>query len=411
MDKPWKNYLPALCGAIGTVLLAGTAWACLSLERGGPPDRIAVAAALLLLAVLALALLRWEGCGRDTLLILLLPVGAAMLLRTLSLDYAGTDYKNFLTHWYAYFQEHGGFQAVSHAVGDYNVPYLYFMAFISYLSAPDLYLIKLFSIIFDVILAWGCYRLVRSLTRERQGSAAPLIAFAAALLLPTVVLNGAYWGQCDVIYGALCIHAAALVLEGLDAGRLLRRTDGIIGREIRGKGAGGPDRLRFLGSLTCRGPVWRFDTAAALCPRIYQLQDTYGLAAPMLERLHAAARSRGYAAVVCPDPEHMDRVQHLLLPELELAFVTSREGMAFDGPAYRRVRLDAMVSQAHLKRCKARLRFTRRVADALREEGLEALREAKAAHDALEAVYRPHVDFAGVDEVVSQELERMERYL
>ena len=55
MDKPWKNYLPALCGAIGTVLLAGTAWACLSLERGGPPDRIAVAAALLLLAVLALA--------------------------------------------------------------------------------------------------------------------------------------------------------------------------------------------------------------------------------------------------------------------------------------------------------------------------------------------------------------------
>ena len=205
--------------------------------------------------------------------------------------------------------------------------------------------------------------------------------------------------------------AAALVLEGLDAGRLLRRTDGIVGRAIRGKGAGGPDRLRFLGSLTCRGPVWRFDTAAALCPRIYQLQDTYGLAAPMLERLHAAARSRGYAAVVCPDPEHTDRIQHLLLPELGLAFVTSREGMAFDGPAYRRVRLDAMVSQAHLKRCKARLRFTRRVADALREEGLEALREAKAAHDALEAVYRPHVDFAGVDEVVSQELERMERYL
>lgn len=214
MDKPWKNYLPALCGAIGTVLLAGTAWACLSLERGGPPDRIAVAAALLLLAALALALLRWEGCGRDTLLILLLPIGAAMLFRALSLDYAGTDYKNFLTHWYAYFQEHGGFQAVSHAVGDYNVPYLYFMAFISYLSAPDLYLIKLFSIIFDVVLAWGCYRLVRSLTRERQGSAAPLIAFAAALLLPTAVLNGAFWGQCDGIYGALCVHAAACVLDG-----------------------------------------------------------------------------------------------------------------------------------------------------------------------------------------------------
>ena len=115
--------------------------------------------------------------------------------------------------------------------------------------------------------------------------------------------------------------AAALVLEGLDAGRLLHRTDGIIGREIRGKGTGGPDRLRFLGSLTCRGPVWRFDTAAALCPRIYQLQDTYGLAAPMLERLHAAARSRGYAAVVCPDPEHM--AYSFLRYSLSLLFLIS----------------------------------------------------------------------------------------
>lgn len=214
MNEPWKKYLPPLCAGAGVLLLAGAVWACLSLERGGRADHITMAAALLILAELALLLLRREGCRLDTLLVMLLPIGAAMLFRALCLDYAGTDYQNFLTHWYAYFQENGGFQAVAHAVGDYNVPYLYFMAFISYLSVPDLYLIKLFSLIFDIILAWGCYRLVRSLTGERQGSAAPLIAFAAALLLPTVVLNGAFWGQCDGIYGALCVHAAALLLEG-----------------------------------------------------------------------------------------------------------------------------------------------------------------------------------------------------
>ena len=42
---------------------------------------------------------------------------------------------------------------------------------------------------------------------------------------------------------------------------------------------------------------------------------------------------------------------------------------------------------------------------------LEALREAKAAHDALEAVYQPHVDFEGVDRCVGRELERIEGYL
>lgn len=214
MNEPWKKYLPPLCAGAGVLLLAGAVWACMALERGTPADHIVMAAALLILAGLALLLLRREGCRLDTLLVMLLPIGAAMLFRALCLDYAGTDYENFLTGWYAYFRDNGGFGAIAHSVGDYNVPYLYFMAFISYLSMPDLYAIKLFSLIFDVILAWGCLRLVRTLTRERPGSIAPLVAFAAALLLPTVVLNGALWGQCDGIYGALCVHAAASLLEG-----------------------------------------------------------------------------------------------------------------------------------------------------------------------------------------------------
>lgn len=205
--------------------------------------------------------------------------------------------------------------------------------------------------------------------------------------------------------------AALMMAEGLDAGKLLRRADGIIGRELKGKGSGGKDAYRFLGSLTCRGPIWRFDSVAALCPKVYQLQDSFGFAAPMLERIRAAAAAHGYRAIVCPDPEHPDRIQHLLLPELELAFVTSREGMEYTGPAYRRVRLDAMVSSAHAGRCKARLRFLRRMASALREEALTALGEAKTAHDALEGVYHPNVDFAGVDEVAQQEIERLEQRL
>jgi len=204
--------------------------------------------------------------------------------------------------------------------------------------------------------------------------------------------------------------ASALAAEGLDRGKLLRRTEGIMSRELRGRGAGKESIYRFLGSLTCKGAVWRFDTVRELCSRVYQIQDSYGLAAPMLEQIHAAAQAKGFRAIACPDPEHMDRIQHLLLPELDLAFVTSREGMVYDGPAYRRVRVDAMISDTHYKQCKARLRFSRKMACELREEGVAALQEAKAAHDALEAVYHPYVDFEGVDRLVEQELERIEGY-
>lgn len=240
-----------------------------------------------------------------------------------------------------------------------------------------------------------------------------LKAFRPEIIRYTKAVTAAYQRAYRALGAArqMSDSAAALMLEGLDTAKLLRRTDGIIGRELRGKGTGGPDAYRFLGSLTCRGPVWRFDSVQAMCPKVYQFQDAYGLAAPVMQRLHAAASARGYRAVICPDPEHVDRIQHLLLPELGLAFVTSREGMAYTGPSYRRVRLDAMIDPACCKRCKARLKFTARVADALRTEGLDALREAKAHHDKLEAVYHPYVDFEGVGRCAAEELARIEARL
>lgn len=206
-------------------------------------------------------------------------------------------------------------------------------------------------------------------------------------------------------------NRAELAAAGADSEKLLRRTEGIIGRELRGRGGGAGTAYRFLGSMTCRGEICRFDSAAALCPRVYQLQDSFGLAAAMLERIRAAAAARGFRCIACPDPEHMERLAHLLLPEPGVAFVTSREGMAWSGPAYRRIRLDAMVAADHYKRHKARLRFSGRMVQSLKEEALDALAEAKRSHDALEALYVPYVDFAGLDELTAQELRRWESYL
>ena len=232
MDKEWKKDIPAACGSLGVLCLAGTVWAVLALDltwleaytEGGSGyfgralgtvgQRLAVAAVLLALAALALLLLRLEGTGRSILWVMLLPVGAAMLLRAACLNYTSTDYTDFLARWVEHFRSSGGFAALSADLGDYNVPYLYVLAAISYLDVPDMYLIKLFSILADVLLAWGGFRLVRVLRGGREGDRAPFIAFCLLLFLPTAVLNGAFWGQCDAVYGALVLHALALVLTG-----------------------------------------------------------------------------------------------------------------------------------------------------------------------------------------------------
>ncbi|HJH62341.1 MAG TPA: conjugal transfer protein TraL [Firmicutes bacterium] len=214
MHRAWAEKLSIPFAVGGGLCLAAAVAVCAGLERGGPLDRAGVAVAMLALAGLALGLLRLERVEGRKLLLMLLPIGVGVLLRASMLDYAGTDYTGFLANWYRFFQDNGGFSAIAHSVGDYNVPYLYFLAAITYIPMPDLYLIKLFSILFDVILAWGGFRLVRAVARpEWSGVAAP-VAFGVLFLLPTVLLNGAYWAQCDVVYGALTVLAIALVLEG-----------------------------------------------------------------------------------------------------------------------------------------------------------------------------------------------------
>lgn len=205
ISRPWLA-VPA-----GALLAAAAYHALFALEQGGLSVGAATAACLLALAALSLLLLRAEGVEQHALFPVLLAVALALLLRALCLDYASYDYRDFLSKWAAFFRENGGFGAIRQNIGDYNAPYLYFMAAISYLPFPDLYAIKLFSILFDVLLAWGGFRLTRTLT---GAGGKPMAAFCLLLLLPTVVLNGAYWGQCDSIYGAFVLHALSSALDG-----------------------------------------------------------------------------------------------------------------------------------------------------------------------------------------------------
>lgn len=128
----------------------------------------------------------------------------AFMLRFLCLGHETLDYQNFLTRWVDFFRQYGGFAALKHPVGNYNLPYLYFLAAFSYTDYSDLYLIKFLSIAFDLLLAWGGMKLVTLFTKN---AAVRLSAFCGTLLLPTVILNGAYWAQCDAVYVALAVWA------------------------------------------------------------------------------------------------------------------------------------------------------------------------------------------------------------
>lgn len=185
--------------------------------------------------------------------------------------------------------------------------------------------------------------------------------------------------------------------------KLAKRAAGIIGRELKKPGDGGVQpQQRFLSAVTHKGTVVLWDTVDAQADKVYELADSYGLAHHLLNPILTAALAAGHRAVACPDPMAPDRLAHLIFPDLSLAFVTSTPEQPWPHRAYRRLRLDAMVDGDVCRTAKPRLKFTKRVAAALLEEGVAELAQAKGAHDRLEKLYNPYVNFDQVAETADR---------
>ena len=173
---------------------------------------ISLAAFLFSLVYFFLTLYFIKGNEEKLFLVLFIwAVSAALIyMRVAMLSHASRDYNVFLSDWLARMRELKGVAPLVEKIGDYNMPYLYFLFIISKFKLNDLILIKWFSSIFDVLAAIFMMKIVSLKTKNVVPN---LLAFVLTLGLPTVLLNSGYWGQCDSIPAALGIGACYLLLK------------------------------------------------------------------------------------------------------------------------------------------------------------------------------------------------------
>ena len=212
-----------------------------------------------------------------------------------------------------------------------------------------------------------------------------------------------YKGRYPRVYR--CLEAAGqlrrdnreLMLTSTLTARMTKRAAGIIHREVKKNGAQpGCVSQRFLSAVTHRGYVMLWDTVSAQAKRVYELSDSYGCSHELLSPILTAVAAAGWNVTACPDPMAPDRLAHLIVPGLSLAFVSTTPDQPWPQRPYRCLRLDAMADQELYRLNRPRIRFTRKVASALEEEAVSGLAQAKSDHDKLEARYNPHVNFEQV---------------
>ncbi len=200
------------------VLAAGGAFfACValilfgSLEMAGSPLFPVLYMTLLFIGSTALFFFAQKQEASFSLVFQMAIIGGLLIVRFAMLGHESRDYQVFLSDWLAQMREASGWSALKMDIGDYNMPYLYLLFALAKLTKFDLYYIKIFSMLFDLLAAWFAARLVQ---RKYPDARTAFAVFATVLAVPTVLLNSSYWGQCDSVFTALALGGILFGLEG-----------------------------------------------------------------------------------------------------------------------------------------------------------------------------------------------------
>lgn len=200
--------------------------------------------------------------------------------------------------------------------------------------------------------------------------------------------------------GSLVNDCYRIALDCTDAAKTARFAASAARRELPAKGGRGHEDTRLLSALTPAGPMFFEETVHSLCSRVIAVEDEYGAASRIIMSvLRSAALSGGYSIITCPCVMAPDEcIDHILIPELSLAFCTSNRAHRVTD-ASRRIHSRRFTNIPSLRAHKQRLSFNRRAVRELTEGACEILREANDIHDELEKYYIGAMDFGAVDKV------------
>ena len=130
---------------------------------------------------------------------------ASLAVRPAFFNFVSGDYEQWIRRWCEFFIEHGAWRGIGELtpqITNYPPFYMYLVSLSTLLPLPQLYSIKLFSIAADYVAALYFWRILRLYGRSAETA---VISVAVLLFLPTVIMNGAQWAQCDMMYTAALV--------------------------------------------------------------------------------------------------------------------------------------------------------------------------------------------------------------
>ncbi len=166
--------------------------------------------------------------------------------------------------------------------------------------------------------------------------------------------------------------------------------------------------VRFLGGTTPKGIIAYSGTIENFYKNIVVIDDKYGAASnEIMTAVRRVALSRGHEIITIKNPFLPSKIiDHILIPELSLAFVREYEYMHF-GEQHRRIHARRFADINMMRTVRGRCVFNRRTARELLLGAIDTLGKAKSVHDRLEKYYIDAMDFQALTRFAEQKTDEI----
>ena len=129
----------------------------------------------------------------------------------------------------------------------------------------------------------------------------------------------------------------------------------------------------------------------------------------VLQYIADEAIRRGLDVEVLHTPLTPEKIEHIIIPELSIAIVTSNEinKMNFEGKQYN---MDSLLNQDYINLKQTSIDDVRSIFYILLQKGLDCITDAKTLHDNLEHFYVPNMNFTKADEIYEEVIIKINSY-
>jgi len=118
----------------------------------------------------------------------------------------------------------------------------------------------------------------------------------------------------------------------------------------------------------------------------------------MLTAVRDMANSRGFHTESCLCTLDVEKTKHLLIPALNLAYITLNDDNKTEQPIERVIDFETFCDKVLLEECREEMEYNKKIFEELLHKSMAMMDAQKVVHDKIEKIYVSGMDFAGLDQ-------------